>query len=152
MNGTVKRKGLRKMGTVVLIVVGLITVTMAGGFLFDMPGRREIADMAITDVDFKKFHDGTFTGAYVGEKSHMRDTQVEVIIADGAIADIKVVKGALDKNGQPAKLNGGKTVNDLYASVLKKQSLKVDVISGATLTSKTHLKALENALELAATN
>jgi uncharacterized protein with FMN-binding domain len=140
------------MGTAVLIIVGLITVTLAGGFLFDMPGRREIADMAITDVDFNKFHDGTFTGAYVGEKSHMRDTQVEVTIADGAIAGIKVVKGALDKNGLPAELNGGKTVNDLYAAVLKKQSLQVDVISGATLTSKTHLKALENALELAAAN
>jgi hypothetical protein len=34
----------------------------------------------------------------------------------------------------------------------KKRTLQVDVISGATLTSKTHLKALENALEQARVN
>ncbi|HHV58206.1 MAG TPA: FMN-binding protein, partial [Firmicutes bacterium] len=33
--------------------------------------------------------------------------------------------------------------------VIKSQSLQVDVISGATLTSKAHLKAVENALEQA---
>jgi uncharacterized protein with FMN-binding domain len=32
---------------------------------------------------------------------------------------------------------------------LSSQSLQVDVISGATLTSKTHLKALEDALKKA---
>jgi uncharacterized protein with FMN-binding domain len=39
----------------------------------------------------------------------------------------------------------------LFRHVIESQSLQVDVISGATLTSKAHLKALENALEQAET-
>jgi uncharacterized protein with FMN-binding domain len=34
----------------------------------------------------------------------------------------------------------------LYGSVIEAQSLRVDAISGATLTSKAHLKAVEAAL------
>ncbi len=34
----------------------------------------------------------------------------------------------------------------LYARVIQAQSLQVDTISGATLTSKAYLQAVENAL------
>lgn len=43
----------------------------------------------------------------------------------------------------------GISIGDLFRHVIESQSLQVDVISGATLTSKAHLKALENALEQA---
>ncbi|WP_368487958.1 FMN-binding protein [Clostridium sp. BJN0013] len=38
-------------------------------------------------------------------------------------------------------------MEDLFQKVIELQSLQVDIISGATLTSKAHLKALENALK-----
>ncbi|MNW67989.1 FMN-binding domain protein [compost metagenome] len=59
------------------------------------------------------------------------------------------MKGALDKEGKPAVLTGGVSIGDLFSNIVKSQSLQVDVISGATLTSKVHLKALENALKQA---
>ena len=34
----------------------------------------------------------------------------------------------------------------LFSRVIDQQTLKADVISGATITSKMHLKAVENAL------
>ena len=37
----------------------------------------------------------------------------------------------------------------IFDDVQKSKSLQVDVISGATLTSKVHLKALEDALKQA---
>ncbi|QAT63508.1 FMN-binding protein [Acidilutibacter cellobiosedens] len=37
----------------------------------------------------------------------------------------------------------------MFDNVVKSQTLQVDVINGATLTSKVHLKALENALKQA---
>jgi uncharacterized protein with FMN-binding domain len=37
----------------------------------------------------------------------------------------------------------------LFDRVIEAQSLQVDAISGATLTSKAYLKAVENALEQA---
>ncbi|KTD85658.1 FMN-binding protein [Paenibacillus etheri] len=69
----------------------------------------------------------------------------------GQIFDIKILKGALDKNGNLLKLKGGISIGDLFRHVIESQALQVDVISGATLTSKAHLKALENALEQAKT-
>jgi uncharacterized protein with FMN-binding domain len=152
MNQPKQRKGFRKMGIALLVIVGLIVTGLAGGILMDAPGRREAADLVIQPVDFNRFRDGSYTGEFVGVKSHARDTKVEVTISGGQITDIAILKGAVDKNGKPAQMNGGKTMDDLFGQVLKTKSLQVDVVSGATLTSKTHLKALENALELAEAN
>lgn len=71
------------------------------------------------------------------------------MISEGEISDVKILKGTVDKEGKPVKLTGGRSIDDLFSNAIKSQTLQVDVISGATLTSKTHLKALENALEQA---
>lgn len=102
-------------------------------------------------MDFKKLNDGVYLGEYIGTKNHSRDTKVQAIISGDKISDIEILKGALDKEGKPSELTGGLSIGDLFDNVIKSQSLQVDVISGATLTSKTHLKALENALEQAQT-
>ena len=36
-------------------------------------------------------------------------------------------------------------LNNLYSKVIEKQSLEIDVTSGATLTTKAYLKSIENA-------
>lgn len=41
------------------------------------------------------------------------------------------------------------TIDNLFQRGLETESLQVDAISGAALTSKAHLKALENALKQA---
>lgn len=64
-------------------------------------------------------------------------------------AKIIILKGALDSEGKPQKLKDGRGIDDLFNDVIESQTLNVDVISGATLTCKAHLKALENALEQA---
>lgn len=149
MKKTKKRKGKPKMLITVLIIIGVVVVGLTAGILWSLPGMREIEVMKIESIDFKEFKNGVYTGEYIGSKDHLRDTELQVSIEEGKISDIKVIKGALDKNGQPVKLTGGKTVEDLFDRVLNSQSLQVDVISGATLTSKTHLKALEDALKKA---
>lgn len=149
MKKTKKRKGKPKMLITVLIIIGVVVVGLTAGILWSLPGMREIEVMKIESIDFKEFKNGVYTGKYIGSKDHLRDTELQVSIEEGKISDIKVIKGALDKNGQPVKLTGGKTVEDLFDRVLNSQSLQVDVISGATLTSKTHLKALEDALKKA---
>ncbi|OPA74589.1 FMN-binding protein [Paenibacillus selenitireducens] len=151
MSKGVRRKQGIKKWIVILIILGVIAVISLGGILSSAPGRREVQKLTIDAVDFKKLRDGTYVGEYIGTKDHSRDTKVQVSIAAGQISDIKILKGALDKKGKPAELNGGLSIGDLFSNVMKSQSLQVDVISGATLTSKAHLKALENALEQAQT-
>lgn len=149
MKNTRKRKGKKTMLIAILIIVVLIFAGVSGGILVDAPARREIKKLNFGEVDFNDFRDGSYIGEYKGNKSHSRDTKVKVEIKKGKISDITILKGALDKEGNPAKLTGGKSIDDLFDNVVKEQTLQVDVISGATLTSKTHLKALESALKQA---
>lgn len=115
----------------------------------DAPSRRETRELTFSDVKFKNLVDGTYIGEFKGEKSRLRDAKVEVTISGGEITDIAILKGAVDKEGKPAKLTGGRDIDDLFNTAIQAQTLQVDVVSGATLTSKAHLKALENALEQA---
>ena len=137
------------MWIILLVIVGGIVAVLVGGIVFSAPGRREVSELVIEPVNFANLKDGTFTGEYVGKKGHMRNAAVEVTIKGGKVAAIKIIKGAVDKNGKALELTHGKSVEDLFQSALNAKSLQVDVISGATLTSKAHLKALENALKKA---
>ncbi len=150
MKNTVRKKGKIKVWIVILVIIGVIGIALLGGIMGTEPGRREIRNLTINDINFKNLRDGTYVGEYKGKKDSFRNTRVEVTVSSGRVTGIKVLKGALNKEGKPAEINSkGSTVEDLFEKVIETQSLQVDVISGATLTSKTHIKAVENALEQA---
>jgi uncharacterized protein with FMN-binding domain len=134
---------------VILSIVGVIVLGVAAVVVLTTPGRNELKNMVIADVDFNKFQDGVYTGAYRGTKDSFRNTAVEVNVESGIVTKIRVTEGELAGDKQTAEIRRGFTINDLFDKVIKCQSLQVDVISGATLTSKAHLKAVENALEQA---
>ncbi|AEV28823.1 hypothetical protein SpiGrapes_0998 [Sphaerochaeta pleomorpha str. Grapes] len=131
---------------ILMIIVCAIVAVLIAGMLLDAPGRKEIAELTFSSIDFDTLQDGTYVGEFKGTKSHMRDTQVAVVVSKGIVSDVKIKKGAIDKNGKAVPLKGDQTIDQLFDSVLQKKTFDVDVISGATLTSKTHLKAMENAL------
>lgn len=150
MKTTVRKKGKIKVWIVILVIIGVIGIALLGGIMGTEPGRREIKNLTINDINFKNLRDGTYVGEYKGKKDSFRNTRVEVTVSSGRVTGIKVLKGALNKEGKPAEINSkGSTVEDLFEKVIETQSLQIDVISGATLTSKTHIKAVENALEQA---
>lgn len=138
-----------KVWLVVLIILGVAVLGTTIALLADAPERQELQTLTIGTVDFTKLRDGIYVGKYEGAKGDARNAAVEVTISGGEITEIKILKGALDKNGNPAELTGGMTMDDLFQRVIESESLQVDAISGATLTSKAHLKAMENALEQA---
>ena len=131
---------------IVMIIVLVIAVSITVVLLFDGPGRREIAELRFSPIDFNNLHDGMYVGNFKGEKSHLRDTQVEIVVSEGIVSDTKIIKGAIDKNGEPMVLKGNRSVLQILDAVAQAKTLEVDVISGATITSKSHLKAMENAL------
>lgn len=143
-----RKKGFRKW-FVALAIFGVIVLIGVAMIVLDGQGRRELQQMSISTVDFSRLQDGTYTGEYTGKANHSRDAKVEVTVTAGRVAEIRILKGALDNEGLPLKLQSGQTVYDLFGEVMRAQSLEVDAISGATLTSKAHLKALENALKQA---
>lgn len=143
------RKGKRKMW-IIISIFAVAAVALGGGYLATAPGRQELMNVHLAALDFKKLRDGTYVGQYSGTKDHLRDAKVEVTVSAGKVSGIKVIDGKnVYKEGKPLELRNGLTIEDLNNSVIKKQSLQVDVISGATLTSNAYLKAMENALEQA---
>jgi len=71
-----------------------------------------------------------------------RANKVQVTVSSGKVSEIRLLSSS-----DPGKKNTQQDV--LYDRVIKGQSLQVDVISGATLTSKAYLRAVENALRQA---
>jgi uncharacterized protein with FMN-binding domain len=140
-----KHKGL----IVVLSLLGVMILSVAVAIMADAPSRQELATLQIGEVDFGNLKDGVYTGEFVGTKGHLRDVTVEATVADGALTAIRIVKGAVDAQGKPTQLSDSLTIQDLFQRVIDSQSLQVDAISGATLSSNAHLKALENAVDQA---
>lgn len=149
MQAAKKRRRKIRVWIVILSIVGVIALGLGGAVILTAPGRKELQTMVIGDVNFKKLRDGVYTGEYRGTKDSSRNTTVEVTVSSGAVTKIKVTEGALAGGKQTAEIRNGLSINDLFETVVKSRSLQVDVISGATLTSKAHLKAVENALEQA---
>lgn len=140
-----KRKGRRKMiGWLIGIVVfaGLLFLV---GAMFCAPWsplnkeHQEAKSLPIKEIDFSKLKDGTYVGEYAGGMYKWRANQVQVTVASGKVSDIEPY-GTLDPNKKFTERD------EMYSRVLKAQTLQVDVVTGATLTSKAYLKGVEDAL------
>ena len=142
---TPKRK--KRLGWLISLLILLVLGTVGTvAVIADAPSRQELQALVIDDVDFSFLKDGVYTGSYSGTKGSKRDATVEVTILKGEVVSIHTIEGAVDDTGNPLDLGDGVTIDTLFAAVLEHKSLQVDTISGATLTSKAHLKALETAL------
>jgi uncharacterized protein with FMN-binding domain len=137
-----KMKG--KIGMLINILVILLIVVvlvLGGGLLFTAGERREAKDLPIGIVDFNKLKDGTYTGEYEGGMYKWRANKVQVKVSSGKVTEITRMgdkRQGIDENS--------KLPDELFGRVIEAQSLQVDTISGATLTSKAYLKSVENAL------
>ncbi|MDF2988153.1 MAG: hypothetical protein K0R50_3663 [Eubacterium sp.] len=131
-----KRKG--KVGMVIAVIAGVIVLGLGGALLFTSGERKEGKNLPIAAVDFKKLKDGTYVGEYEGGSYKMRANKVQVTVSSGKVTDIKIL---MHKENQTPEFTG-----KLYGRVIESQSLQVDTISGATITSKAYLKSVENAL------
>lgn len=136
----------------ILIILGVLVAAMGTMILATEPGRRELKEMTFPSTAFSGLKQGTYTGEYKGAKDSFRNEKVQVTVSDGKVSDIKVLEGSVLKDGKPVELRGGLTIDDLSGRVIQNQSLHVDVISGATLNSNAHLKAVEKALAQAGSN
>jgi len=130
----------RKKKILIIVLLVLAVVVIVGGFilknLIDQldDGLEELMSLEIENVDISEISDGTYTGSY---KQFPIDVEVTVAVKNGEIQDIKINK----------HINGkGKNAEEITKDVITEQSLKVDMITGATYSSIVILKAIEQAL------
>lgn len=129
----------RKKGiyiTVAIIAVGVLA--FGGKYLLDLREyKQNMASVEITQPEIAKLEDGVYAGSY---DAKIIAASVEVTVNDGRITKIDLVKHKYEKGGPAVSV-----IDEIIAH----QTLEVDVVSGATNSSKTILKAVEIALESA---
>ncbi|MDL2232024.1 FMN-binding protein [Ruminococcaceae bacterium OttesenSCG-928-L11] len=116
---------------IAITAVAVIIVFMAVGVFFSLPKPVASSDSA---YDLTQLADGTYTGSC---DNGMVKVQVAVEVRDHSIADVRITE---HDNGR------GAPAEAITGEVIRQQSVEVDAVSGATFSSKTILKAIENAL------
>jgi len=124
---------------IIIAALVIMVISVAIFMVTVYPKIKEQADvrkMAINDIPLSDIIDGTFRGDFnYGDFTY----EVEVIVQEHIIKDIKILENRQDSEY-------ARKATAVVNNVLKAQSLNVDVVTGATTTSKALLKAIENAL------
>ena len=94
-----------------------------------------LTNMKIEDIDVSKISDGKYKGKF---EMFPVSAEVDVTVKAHKISKIDLIKHV---NGK------GAAAEKIPDAVVKSGSLQVDVVSGATFSSKVILKAIENALK-----
>ena len=120
------------------IILGIIfvLVLIIGGASFYMTrGLNSGKNMIISPIDVSQLENGIYKGKYNGGRW---SNEVDVTLKDKKIIRIAVVKSVVFEKPEVS--------SEIIGKVIKKQNIDVDVVSGATVTSKAYLKSIENAL------
>ena len=124
-----------KKGKKALLIVGIILVALVGLMaVAAFPGMGAVRKMTVNPVDLAKIADGTYPGSF---KSGRFSYSVEVTVKDHRIEEVKSTGGAQAQDT---------VIRQIFARIVAEQSVKVDTVSGASLTTKAASKAVENAL------
>jgi len=126
---------VKKAIIIILSIVGVLVLVGAGGLFYITNGLESGKNLAVNPVDLQKIEDGTYTGVY---ESGRWTNEVAVSVADHQIASIDVVK--------TVTMESPEMTSTIISRVIENQNTTVDTVSGATVTSKAYLKAIENAL------
>ena len=90
--------------------------------------------MEITTPHIARVPDGTYGGSY---DAGLTRVELETTVREGRITSIEILRHDKGK---------GKKAESIVEDVIREQSLDVDAISGATISSKVILKAAEHSL------
>ncbi|BCN29900.1 FMN-binding protein [Anaeromicropila herbilytica] len=128
---------VKKMVIAIVLSSTLVISSVCGvKYLYDVKNyKKEVASIEIKDIDMTKVKDGQYIGKY---DVNFIAAKVKVTVKDHKIQDINLLE---HKNER------GKAAEAIVDTVIAKNSIKVDTISGATNSSKVILEAIRNALE-----
>lgn len=122
------------MKKIIFIGLALVFIISMGVGAMIMNENKQISKIEINDVPLDTVEDGVYEGSY---ETNMISAKVEVEVKDNKIEKIVILE---HKTGK------GKKAEVIVNDIIKQQTIDVDVISGATGSSKVIKKAVEKAL------
>jgi uncharacterized protein with FMN-binding domain len=122
----------------VLLILGIVVVVLglAAGVFYHLTQQelQKLVETPLPELDLRNTADGTYTGTYT---AFPVSVEVKVTVTNHVLTAVDIIK---HDNGQ------GQAGEGIVAKVIEAQSLQVDVISGATYSSKVILLAIHDAL------
>lgn len=116
---------------IVLGIVGLLVLAVAVAVVLNLPKEQPVSNKA---YNLAQLSDGRYRGRC---DNGLVKAEVEVEVKDHTIVHIDIL----------AHENGlGAPAEPIVETVVAKQSLELDAVAGATYSSNTILKAVEDAL------
>lgn len=118
------------------IIAGIIVLILAAALISITDGLKEGANIQINSIDLSTIPDGSYTGTFTFKRwtntliVHIKDHEITAIEIDRDVSAAQIADCA----------------DEIFRRVMEAQDTQVDVVSGATVTSKAYLKAIENAL------
>ncbi len=126
---------MKVLKVILYVITGLVILFAVLG-VFGIAGFNEVKDLQISSVDLNEADDGTYTGIY--ENGRWSNT-VEVTVKDHEITKIVHVSSG---NSSQQEL-----FDEIIQVILANQKVDIDTVSGATASTNSFLKAVENAFE-----
>ena len=126
----------KKVKIILVIVFIVVGIGISGKLIIDSIEKNLEAMMAIEidDIDLTSLSDGTYIGEYKATPIYVK---LEVTISNHIITDITILE---HQNGQ------GDDAVQIISDIIDAQHLNVDLISGASYSSKVILLAVFDAL------
>ncbi len=120
----------------ILIALAIFVLLAGGAFAAVTNGLTEGQNVMLSGIDLSGIADGDYTGTY----EHGRWTNtVTVRVRAGEITGIDIVDDV-------AAAGITNCSGEVFRRVLENQNTQIDAVSGATVTTKAYLKAIEDAL------
>lgn len=127
---------MKKFIKIFVSIIVVFALIVAGGVFYITRGLDSGSKLEIKEVNLAEVNDGTYAGSY---KAGRWTNELSVLVKDHKIIDIQVLKDVAFSNQEQAK--------QVFNNVIEKQSTKIDVVSGASVTTKAYLKSIEDALK-----
>jgi uncharacterized protein with FMN-binding domain len=125
-------KKLFKTFLTIVIIFALVIIFTFAVVSIRMTGQVKAFDK--TNIDLSQVADGVYTGH---SETDLVKVDVRVTVADGRIEDIEILKHECGK-GHPADV--------IVSDMIKDNTVDVDAVSGATMSSEVIKDAVRDAL------
>lgn len=120
---------------IVLAIIIVFILVIGGGMFYITRGLEAGSQVEISSIDLSSINDGIYNGKY---SSGRWTNEISVAVKDHKITSIEIIKDVTIPKPE--------WTQQLFNSVIEEQDIDVDIISGATVTCKAYLKAIEIAL------
>lgn len=126
---------MKKSKKVLLIIFVVVLLLFIAGKIVMGNMVRNVHNISVSMPDLSNIQDGDYIGEYSITPVHVK---AEISVSNHQIANITILQ---HDNGL------GNAAESIVNDVVEEQSLDVDAVSGATVSSKCILKAVESAIQ-----